>query len=67
MYKSILVDIIEMACYTNLCVFSVVRLKFGSGNDQIVDITASLSGVITLTLLVAVFSYHVYTTFALNV
>ena len=63
-YKLIFIDIIETACYINLCVFSAVRLKFG--NDKIVSITASLSGVTTLTILVVVFIYHVYTTFCSN-
>ena len=52
-YKLIFVDTIETACYTNLCLFSVVRLKFGS--NEIVNVVASLSGVITLILLLVLY------------
>ena len=51
----------EMICYTNLFVFSAVRLKFGT--DEIVNITAYVSGGITLVLLLVIISHHVYTTF----
>ena len=48
---------IEMACYTNLFVFSTIKLKF-EDDEIIVDITAHISGVVTLVLLVVVILYH---------
>ena len=60
-YKSTFVDMTEMACYTNLCVFSAIRLKFG--DKKIVDISTHISGVVTLLLLIVMISYHVYTMF----
>ena len=59
-YKSTFVDMTEMACYTNLCVFSAIRLKFGE--EKIVTITALISGDFTLLLLVIVITYQVYFT-----
>ena len=63
-YKSSFVDVIEIAYYTNLCAFSAIRLKFG--NDKIVDITAHISGVVTLVLLIVIICYHMCTTFCSN-
>ena len=60
-YKSAFVDVIEMVCYANLCLFCTIRLAFG--DDKFFEITALLSGFITLLLLITVISYHVYTTF----
>ena len=60
-YKSNFVDMTEMTCYTHLCVFSAIRLKFG--DEEIVSIAAHISGVVTLLLLMIIISYHVYTMF----
>ena len=48
-YKSAFIDIIEMVCCANLCLFSTIRLAFKDN-----QITALLSGVITLLLLITV-------------
>jgi hypothetical protein len=63
-YKSTFTDMTEIVCFANLFVFSVVRLKFKT--DEIVNITASVSGVITLVLLMAIILYHMYATFCMK-
>ena len=55
-YKKKFVDVIEMACYANLGIFSTIKLKFGDG--KIVNITTHISGVFTVLLLVVIISYH---------
>ena len=60
-YKVTFIDMTEMVSYTNLFVFSAVRLK--SGTDEIVSITAHVSGVLTLALLIVIILYHMYTMF----
>lgn len=60
-YKVTFIDVIEMVSYANLFVFSAVRLKFGT--DQIVSITAHISGLIMLVLLIVTILYHMYITF----
>ena len=60
LYKSAFVDLIEIICYANLFVFSIVRLKFET--DEIVDITTIVSGIITMLLLMVIVLYHMYNT-----
>ena len=54
-YKKNFVDMMEMACYANLGIFSTIRLQFDDG--EIVNITAYISGAFTVTLLVIIISY----------
>ena len=54
----------EIVCYANLFVFSIVRLKFET--EEIVNITAGVSGVIILLLLVVIILHHVYATFCMK-
>ena len=63
-YKVTFIDVIEMISYANLFVFSAVRLKFGT--DKVVNITADVSGIITLVLLTVIISYNTYTIFCLK-
>ena len=63
-YKSTFVDMTEIVCYANLFVFSIVRLKFET--EEVVNITAGVSGVITLLLLVVIILHHVYATFCMK-
>ena len=55
-YKNSFVDIMEMACYANLGIFSTIRLQFD--DREIVNITAYISGAFTVTLLVIIISYY---------
>ena len=55
-YKKSFVDVIEMACYASLGIFSTIKLKFEDG--KIVDITAHISGAFTVMLLIVVITYH---------
>ena len=57
-YKSAFVDLIEMACYTNLGVLSTIKLKFE--DMKIINFTTHISGAFTMMLLVAIVSYHMY-------
>ena len=63
-YKSTFVDMTEIVCYANLFVFSIVGLKFET--EEIVNITAGVSGVIILLLLVAIILHHAYATYCMK-
>ena len=58
-YKSTFVDMIEMACYINLGVFSTIKLKFE--DMKIVSIAAHISGAFIAILLAVIISYHLCT------
>ena len=57
-YKKKFVDIMEMACYANLGIFSTIKLKFGDG--KIVSIAAYISGVFTVMLLLIIVCHSIY-------
>lgn len=58
------VDMIEMACYLNIGIFSATRLFLHkSGIEWTDDASTYISGTITLILLMAVLVYHVFSTF----
>ena len=57
-YKSAFVDVIEMACYTNLGVLSTIKLTFEDKN--MVSIAAHISGAFMVMLLAIIISYHLY-------
>ena len=57
-YKMNLIDKMEMVCYANIGVFSAVSQT--SRSKQIMQISACMSGSISLLLLLAVVVYHTY-------
>ena len=58
-YKTNTVDTIEMACYLNTGILSATQLfLLKEGIEQTVDVSAYISGTITLILLLAVLAYH---------
>ena len=57
-YKNKFVDIMEMACYANLGIFSTIKLKFVDG--KIVSITAYISGAFTAMLLLIIVCHSIY-------
>ena len=57
-YQSVFVDVIEMACYANLGVLSITKLKFE--DTRIVSIASHISGTFTVILLAVIISYHLY-------
>ena len=58
-YKSTFVDMIEMACYINLGVFSTIKLKFE--DMKIVSIATHILGAFIAILLAVIISYHLCT------
>ena len=57
-YKSVFVDMIEMACYTNHGVLNTIKLKFE--NIKTISITAHISGACIGILFAVIISYHLY-------
>ena len=58
-YKTNTIDRIEKACYLNIGILSATQLFLLKGGiEQTVDVSAYISGTITLILLLAVLAYH---------
>ena len=67
-YKTNAVDTIEMACYLNIGIFSATQLFLLKGRiDHTVDVSAYISGTITLIILIIVLIYHGFTEFCSKV
>ena len=65
-YKNWIVDTVEMICYLNIALISIIKLfTLEAEKDQ--TILACISGTITLTLLVVVLIYHIFTELCLKV
>ena len=60
-YKSNVIDWLEMICYSNATLFSAVQLYLlKGGNQQANDATAYVSGVIVIVLFLIVILYHMW-------
>ena len=60
LYRKWLLDILEMACYVNIALFSLTELFILEGNRN-QKITAYISGSITIILFLLILIYHLFT------
>ena len=62
LYRNSIVDLIELVCYMNIALFSIVKLyALGSENEKTQIVVAYISGSITFALFVSIFAYHIFT------